>query len=83
MDDRIKIGDQRLPARASRCASTAATSTTATSPDTLGEYLEFVPVCPEVEAGFPVPRETFRLVGDPQNPAPGHHPHATSTTPSA
>jgi uncharacterized protein YbgA (DUF1722 family)/uncharacterized protein YbbK (DUF523 family) len=35
---------------------------------TLGEYLEFVPVCPEVEAGFPIPRETFRLVGDPENP---------------
>jgi uncharacterized protein YbgA (DUF1722 family)/uncharacterized protein YbbK (DUF523 family) len=35
---------------------------------TLGEYFEFVPVCPEVEAGFPVPRETFRLVGDPQRP---------------
>jgi uncharacterized protein YbgA (DUF1722 family)/uncharacterized protein YbbK (DUF523 family) len=34
----------------------------------LGEYLEFVPVCPEVEAGFPVPRETFRLVGDSDNP---------------
>jgi uncharacterized protein YbgA (DUF1722 family)/uncharacterized protein YbbK (DUF523 family) len=36
--------------------------------DVLGQYLEFVPVCPEVEAGFPVPRETFRLVGDPANP---------------
>ena len=36
--------------------------------NTLGEYLDFVPVCPEVEAGFPVPRETFRLVGDPENP---------------
>ncbi len=35
---------------------------------TLGEYLEFVPVCPEVEAGFPIPRESFRLVGDPENP---------------
>jgi uncharacterized protein YbgA (DUF1722 family)/uncharacterized protein YbbK (DUF523 family) len=35
---------------------------------TLGEYMEFVPVCPEVEAGFPVPRETFRLVGDPRHP---------------
>jgi uncharacterized protein YbgA (DUF1722 family)/uncharacterized protein YbbK (DUF523 family) len=34
----------------------------------LGEYLEFVPVCPEVEAGFPIPRETFRLAGDPDNP---------------
>jgi uncharacterized protein YbgA (DUF1722 family)/uncharacterized protein YbbK (DUF523 family) len=36
--------------------------------DTLGLYLEFVPVCPEVEAGFPTPRESFRLVGDPENP---------------
>jgi uncharacterized protein YbgA (DUF1722 family)/uncharacterized protein YbbK (DUF523 family) len=36
--------------------------------DTLGQYLEFVPVCPEVEAGFPIPREIFRLVGDPENP---------------
>ena len=36
--------------------------------DTLGEHLDFVPVCPEVEAGFPIPRETFRLVGDPENP---------------
>ncbi len=27
-----------------------------------------MPVCPEVEAGFPVPRESFRLVGDPENP---------------
>jgi uncharacterized protein YbgA (DUF1722 family)/uncharacterized protein YbbK (DUF523 family) len=35
---------------------------------TLGAYLEFVPVCPEVEAGFPIPRETFRLVGDPDAP---------------
>jgi uncharacterized protein YbgA (DUF1722 family)/uncharacterized protein YbbK (DUF523 family) len=36
--------------------------------DTLGEYLDFVPVCPEVEAGFPIPRETFRLIGDPEAP---------------
>ena len=36
--------------------------------DTLGKYLEFVPVCPEVECGLPVPRETLRLVGDPENP---------------
>ncbi len=36
--------------------------------DILGQYLEFVPVCPEVEAGFPTPRETFRLVGDPGTP---------------
>lgn len=36
--------------------------------DTLGKYVEFVPVCPEVECGFGVPRETFRLVGNPANP---------------
>ncbi len=36
--------------------------------DTLGRYLEFVPVCPEVECGFSVPREAFRLVGDPAHP---------------
>lgn len=32
--------------------------------DTLGAYVEWVPVCPEVEAGFPVPREPMRLAGD-------------------
>ena len=36
--------------------------------DTLGQYVEYVPVCPEVECGFGVPREPFRLVGDPENP---------------
>jgi uncharacterized protein YbgA (DUF1722 family)/uncharacterized protein YbbK (DUF523 family) len=36
--------------------------------DTLGQYVEYVPVCPEVECGFGVPRESFRLVGDPENP---------------
>jgi uncharacterized protein YbbK (DUF523 family) len=35
---------------------------------TLGQFVEFVPVCPEVEAGFGVPRESMRLVGDPDNP---------------
>jgi uncharacterized protein YbgA (DUF1722 family)/uncharacterized protein YbbK (DUF523 family) len=35
---------------------------------TLGNFVEYVPVCPEVEAGFGVPRESFRLVGDPDNP---------------
>lgn len=36
--------------------------------DTLGEYVEYVPVCPEVEFGFPVPRETIQLEGDPASP---------------
>ena len=35
---------------------------------TLGQFVEYVPVCPEVEAGFGVPRESFRLVGDPESP---------------
>ena len=30
--------------------------------------MDYVPVCPEVEAGFGIPRETFRLVGDPERP---------------
>jgi uncharacterized protein YbbK (DUF523 family) len=36
--------------------------------DVLGCYVEWVPVCPEVEAGFGVPRETMRLTGDPGSP---------------
>lgn len=36
--------------------------------DTLGKFVEYVPVCPEVECGFAVPREPFRLVGDPEAP---------------
>jgi uncharacterized protein YbgA (DUF1722 family)/uncharacterized protein YbbK (DUF523 family) len=36
--------------------------------DILGKFVEFVPVCPEVECGFDVPREPFRLVGDPDSP---------------
>jgi uncharacterized protein YbgA (DUF1722 family)/uncharacterized protein YbbK (DUF523 family) len=36
--------------------------------DTLGLYVEYVPVCPEVECGLGVPRETLRLVGHPDNP---------------
>ncbi len=36
--------------------------------DTLGLFVEYVPVCPEVEMGLPIPRETLRLVGDPDAP---------------
>jgi uncharacterized protein YbgA (DUF1722 family)/uncharacterized protein YbbK (DUF523 family) len=35
---------------------------------TLGAFVDFVPVCPEVECGMPIPREAMRLVGDPENP---------------
>jgi uncharacterized protein YbgA (DUF1722 family)/uncharacterized protein YbbK (DUF523 family) len=36
--------------------------------DTLGQYFEWVPVCPEVEYGLPIPREAMRLVGNPDSP---------------
>jgi len=36
--------------------------------ETLGQYVEYVPVCPEVECGLPVPREPMHLEGDPDSP---------------
>ena len=36
--------------------------------ETLGSYVDYFPVCPEVECGMGVPRETLRLVGDPESP---------------
>jgi len=36
--------------------------------DTLGQYVDYIPVCPEVECGLPVPRESMRLEGDPESP---------------
>lgn len=36
--------------------------------ETLGQYVEFVPVCPEVECGLAIPREALRLVGNPADP---------------
>lgn len=35
---------------------------------TLGQFIEYIPVCPEVECGMPIPREAVRLVGTPENP---------------
>src|SRR5438445_12284719 len=32
--------------------------------ETLGRYVEWVPVCPEVEVGLGTPREPMHLVGD-------------------
>jgi len=34
----------------------------------LSRFVEWVPVCPELEAGMGVPRETVRLMGNPSNP---------------
>ncbi len=36
--------------------------------ETLGQYVDFVPVCPEVECGLGIPREAMRLVGDMEQP---------------
>lgn len=36
--------------------------------DILGQYFTFVPVCPELEVGMGVPRESVRLTGNPDNP---------------
>ena len=36
--------------------------------ETLGQFVEWVPVCPEVEVGLGIPRETLRLVGSADSP---------------
>jgi uncharacterized protein YbbK (DUF523 family) len=36
--------------------------------DTLGQVVEWVPVCPEVEAGLAVPREAMQLISGPDAP---------------
>ncbi len=36
--------------------------------DTLAQFVDLVPVCPEVEVGMGTPRETLHLVGDPAAP---------------
>jgi uncharacterized protein YbgA (DUF1722 family)/uncharacterized protein YbbK (DUF523 family) len=36
--------------------------------NTLGRYVDWVPVCPEVDSGLPVPRDAMHLVGDPGAP---------------
>jgi len=36
--------------------------------ETLGPFVEWVRVCPEVDCGLPVPREAMHLVGDSERP---------------
>jgi uncharacterized protein YbbK (DUF523 family) len=36
--------------------------------DTLGRFFQWVPICPEVGYGLPVPREAMHLVGNPISP---------------
>ena len=35
---------------------------------TLGLFIDYIPVCPEVECGMPTPREAVRLVGNAEDP---------------
>ncbi|WP_028313463.1 YbgA family protein [Desulfatibacillum aliphaticivorans] len=48
---------------------------------TLGNYFDFVPVCPEMECGMPVPRESMRLEGDPAAPRLMTHKTRRDLTP--
>ncbi len=48
--------------------------------DTFGQFVEWVPVCPEVECGLPVPREAMHLdwrsrFATPRDPQHAHRPH--------
>ena len=36
--------------------------------DTLGMFVEYLPICPEVECGLPVPRAPMPLEGEPSSP---------------
>ena len=45
-----------------RCASTAATNGIRSWSRRSGPFVEWVPVCPEVESGMAAPRESLRLV---------------------
>lgn len=36
--------------------------------DQLSDYFRFIPVCPEVACGLPIPREAMHLTGDPASP---------------
>ncbi|MHB0914335.1 MAG: YbgA family protein [Thermoleophilia bacterium] len=36
--------------------------------DSLGRFVDWVPVCPEVETGLGIPREAMRLIGSPDDP---------------
>jgi uncharacterized protein YbgA (DUF1722 family)/uncharacterized protein YbbK (DUF523 family) len=47
---------------------------------TLGRYFEWIDVCPEVEIGMGVPRESIRLTGDPGNQRLTGHRSGTDYT---
>lgn len=35
--------------------------------DTLGRFIYWIPVCPEIEAGLAIPRKPMHLEGDPES----------------
>lgn len=37
---------------------------------TLGQFFDWVPICPEVECGLPIPREAMRLIGESKDQPP-------------
>jgi uncharacterized protein YbgA (DUF1722 family)/uncharacterized protein YbbK (DUF523 family) len=67
MDEKIKIGiSSCLFGNAVRYDGSS--SRDSFLMDTLGHYVSYVPVCPEVECGLSIPREPVRLVGSPDAP---------------
>lgn len=48
--------------------------------DVLGNYFEWIPVCPELEVGMGVPRESVRLVGSTDSPRMVGHKSGTDWT---
>lgn len=47
----------------------------------LSAFFQFVPLCPEVGIGLPIPRKTIRLIGDSENPqAVFSHDYGTDFT---
>jgi uncharacterized protein YbbK (DUF523 family) len=47
--------------------TTADTNLIVSIRDTLGQFVDYIPVCPEVDCGLPVPREAMRLDGNVEN----------------
>jgi len=67
MTDRIKVGISRC-LLGEKVRWNAGHKHDRSLTETLGQFVDYVPVCPEVECGLGIPRETLRLVGDPENP---------------
>ena len=47
--------------------------------ETLGPFVEWVPVCPEVESGLAAPRESLRLVQAEDRDSPDHQQDGTGS----